>query len=216
MKYKKLALKSFACVVGTFGIVSGLFYFMSSLISGEHKINPNLGRDFAVEFLRTKPLSELEEKKRKKPIKKPKQLKPPPMKQMYSSPPKTQNTRALKMNMPDIKASLRGDGPSVGGFGAGGVGGGQMLTPIVRVQPQYPQKAARSAIEGWVLLEYTVTPSGTVENVKVLDSKPPRIFDKSAVRAVMKWRFKPQMADGKPIAVPNQKNVIEFSLDKNN
>ena len=138
------------------------------------------------------------------------------MKQMYSAPPKSPALSALKMNMPDIKASLRGDGPAVGGFGSGGLGGEQMLTPIVRIQPQYPQKAARNNIEGWVLVEFTVTARGTVEDIKVLDSKPPRIFDRAAVRAVMKWRFKPQIVDGKPVAFPNQRNAIEFRLDKNN
>ena len=215
MKYKKFYLKFFTSASGSLGIVLGLFYFMSALISGEHKLSPNLGRDFAIEFLRTKPVSELEEKKRKKPIKKPKSLKPPPMKLKYTAPPKNQKISSLKMNVPPIRASLRGEGPSVGGFGETGLGGAQMLTPVVRIQPQYPQKAARSGIEGFVLVEFTVTPLGTVENVKILDSKPPRIFDQAALKAVMKWRFKPQIVDGKPVSVFNQKNQINFSLEKN-
>jgi protein TonB len=64
-----------------------------------------------------------------------------------------------------------------------------------------------------VKVEFTVTPLGTVEDVKVLDSKPPRVFDRAAKRAILKWKFKPKVVDGKPVS-RRAVQVIEFKLSK--
>jgi protein TonB len=46
--------------------------------------------------------------------------------------------------------------------------------------------------EGWVLLEFDITEVGTVDNVKVIESEPRRVFDSSARRALLKWKYKPK------------------------
>lgn len=52
---------------------------------------------------------------------------------------------------------------------------------------------------------------GTVTDVKILDSKPRRLFDRAAKRAILKWKFKPRVVDGKP--VPRRAvQTIEFKL----
>lgn len=84
-------------------------------------------------------------------------------------------------------------------------------TSINRVKPDYPRSALNAGIEGWVKLSFTVTTDGRVENVSVIDSKPPRLFDLAAVDAVKHWSFKPKMADGKPV-IGKVEQVIEFKL----
>jgi len=70
------------------------------------------------------------------------------------------------------------------------------VIPLVRIPPQYPRKAAMAKIEGWVKVEFTITEEGTVTNPRVLEAKPPRIFDREALRAILKWKFKPKIVDG--------------------
>ena len=86
--------------------------------------------------------------------------------------------------------------------------------PIFKIEPIYPRKAARSKIEGWVKLEFTITESGTVSNPVVVDSSPRRTFDRSALQSIRKWRFKPSVVDGRPIQ-RKASQVIEFRLTSN-
>ena len=89
---------------------------------------------------------------------------------------------------------------------------GQPVLPIVKVQPQYPREALQKGLEGWVVLEFTVTESGTVRSVKVVDSSPPEIFDSAATDAARKFRFKPAYVDGKAVEIHGVQNMITFGL----
>ena len=85
--------------------------------------------------------------------------------------------------------------------------------PVFKMEPRYPRKAARRRIEGWVKVEFTITESGTVTNAVAVESKPRRTFDRSAVQAIRKWRFKPKIVDGKPVQ-RKASQVIEFRLTR--
>lgn len=86
--------------------------------------------------------------------------------------------------------------------------------PLFQAQPNYPIIAASQGIEGWVLLQYDVDTSGTLSNIKVVDSQPRRTFDKEAVAALKKWKFRPAMDNGQPTAVKGQTVKIEFNLEQ--
>ncbi len=120
----------------------------------------------------------------------------------------------LQMDMPRLSTSGVAGGPFIGGVGRGGTGvsqGDGDLIPLVKIAPRYPRKAAVAGKEGWVKVEFTVTELGTVTDVKILDSKPRRLFDRAAKRAILKWKFKPRVVDGKP--VPRRAvQTIEFKL----
>ncbi len=60
------------------------------------------------------------------------------------------------------------------------------------VAPQYPPAAYRQGIRGVVTVEFTIEPNGHTANVHVINSRPPRIFDFAAIRAVKQWRFAPR------------------------
>ena len=89
------------------------------------------------------------------------------------------------------------------------------LIPLVRIEPRYPSRAARRGIEGWVKLAFTITEDGTVEDVKIVEAEPSRIFDRAASLAVRKWRFRPRIVDGKPVA-RSAMQVLRFQLVKRN
>ena len=83
--------------------------------------------------------------------------------------------------------------------------------PVFKMEPKYPRKAAKSRIEGWVKVEFTITAKGAVTDAVVIDSRPRRTFDRSAVQSVRKWRFKPRVVDGRPVQ-RKASQVIEFKL----
>jgi protein TonB len=62
------------------------------------------------------------------------------------------------------------------------------------------------------VLRFTITATGTVIDPIVLDSKPKRIFDRAAIRALKKWKYRPRVVDGEPIS--RQEEVrLTFDLD---
>ena len=100
--------------------------------------------------------------------------------------------------------------------------GGDVLThyiddgnylPIVRVSPIYPRKALTRGIEGYVLVEFVVTETGTVRDPVVLLAEPPGFFERAAVTAVMKFKYKPKVAGGKPVAVSGVRSRIVFEME---
>lgn len=86
--------------------------------------------------------------------------------------------------------------------------------PLYQAQPNYPIGPASQGIEGWVLLQYDVDTSGTLSNIKVMDSQPRRTFDREAVIALKKWKFRPAMDNGQPVSVKGQTVKIEFNLEQ--
>lgn len=65
------------------------------------------------------------------------------------------------------------------------------LRAVSMPQPRYPPDALRSGTGGEVLVEFTVERDGSVSDVRVLRSSPPRTFDREALNAVRRWRFEP-------------------------
>jgi protein TonB len=84
----------------------------------------------------------------------------------------------------------------------------QSLTRLNKLDIQYPTHALQSNIEGWVELAYTVGPDGSVGNVKVVNSTPPRTFEASAAKAVSRLKYQPVIQGGKAIAVGTQVRIV--------
>jgi TonB family protein len=74
------------------------------------------------------------------------------------------------------------------------------LILVKSVQPQYPSKAEKTGIEGWVDLDFTVTDTGTVQDVVVEAAKKPGVFEAAATAALLQWRYQPLVRDAKAVA----------------
>jgi len=81
---------------------------------------------------------------------------------------------------------------------------------LVVTDPVYPLEALRSRTQGWVQLEFTITPSGTVRDIAVVEGEPRGVFDRSATDALAKWRFKPRYVNGQPTA---QRSMVVMRFD---
>lgn len=78
--------------------------------------------------------------------------------------------------------------------------------------PVYPISALRTRTQGWVQLEFTITPSGTVRDIEVVGAEPRGVFDRSATDALSRWRFKPRLVNGQP-ATQRSSLIMRFNLD---
>ena len=81
-----------------------------------------------------------------------------------------------------------------------------------RVEAQYPDSALRKGIQGYVDVQFTITPRGTVTHVAVVRSDPGDVFNHAAVDTVSQWRYDPRVVDGR--AVESQSKArVRFKLD---
>jgi protein TonB len=101
---------------------------------------------------------------------------------------------------------------SIGGPGGMNIAEGDYL-PIVRVAPVYPARALSRGLEGYVDMSFTVTETGTVKDPVVMFSTS-SLFERAAIRAVLKFKYKPRVVDGVPVQVPNVKTRITFKIEE--
>lgn len=83
--------------------------------------------------------------------------------------------------------------------------------PIMPLRPIYPPQARMRKLEGLVVVEFVVSPDGTVRNAEVVSSQPGEVFNKVALQAVERWRFNPGTKGGKPVAA-RVRQKVEFRL----
>ena len=118
--------------------------------------------------------------------------------QQLASAPSAGGVAGFDVSMPDIDL----------GIDAGsGIAIARQLTPLVKFPAEYPMAARAKSIEGFVLLRFTVTETGAVADPEVLQAEPPGIFNRAARGAVLRWKYQPQMVDGKPTAVVSYARV---------
>ena len=85
---------------------------------------------------------------------------------------------------------------------------------VVIVPPDYPGQAIVRSIErGYVIVEFTVTKSGTTRDIRIVEAVPPGIFDKASLAAAASWKYEPRVIDAQPVDVPGVQRKITFELE---
>jgi len=84
--------------------------------------------------------------------------------------------------------------------------------PLEEVLPDYPPLAAREGIEGWSQVGFTVTETGSVKDVVIMDADPENIFDQVSLEAAQKLQYTPRRINGEPVETPNVQHVFRFNL----
>jgi protein TonB len=214
MIFLRLPLAALAATVLTFS----MFGVMNALTN----VRTESGEAVAVakiEFVRLRQEVEVEEKKREK-IERVKPEQAPVVPTISVAKEEGVN---LELDVQAIAAGLGaefgsaggggGDGRGVpGGLGLGGGMSDRGALPLVRVEPQYPPQAAKRGLEGWVQLRFTITSAGTVADVAVVKSSNP-VFERSAMEAVRKWKYEPQMQSGTAVATAGVDVVLRFNME---
>jgi len=200
---KNPMFKTSTAVIGGAVMTFIAFAFMQYLISGEQRAPIKLGDDITVEIFQAP------EDKQTTHIKR---IPPPPTPKV---PPKAP-PRVTPSNEP-ITAISTAPPIIIDGFGNDMK---QTLTrptgdasPIVRINPKYPTSAARDGIEGWVQLSFNISPTGEVIDATVVNSEPKRIFDREALRAIKRWKYRPKVIEGVAQLQTGQTVQLDFKLD---
>jgi len=194
-------------------VTFGLFLFMFKLISSGGNNNEELAAIAGIHFGPVDIPDDVMLKNRRIPKKPPPPKNPPP-------PPKMQVAKMDKvvqnmprLDLPDLDMPMTGgEGMYIGNFaGVDRTEEGDII-PIVIIRPMYPRDAALKGLEGWVKIAFTITAIGTVKDARVVEAKPARVFNRAAIRAILKWKFKPRVING--VAVDRSATqIIDFNLD---
>ena len=211
----RLAVGLFIALLVNVGLFS-LMQQMTATKDSKRLVTENIR---LLDFVRVKKDEPLEVKKRQLPKKPPPpSKKPPPPK---TPPPQKTKPRApnAKLNVPNIAIPLNmAGGPYLGDHAvdapapkAPAIDG--EVVPLVRSEPRYPRAAARRGIEGVVTILFTITKDGRVRDPIVTSATPEGVFNQSAIRAILKWKFRPKMVDGEPVE-RQATQKIEFVLRK--
>lgn len=94
-----------------------------------------------------------------------------------------------------------------------GAGTDTDVVPLVRIPPQYPPRAASRGIEGWVVVQFTITETGSVKDPIVVDAEPEGIFDEAALRSIVRWRYNPKTEGGVTVERVGVQTLIRFVLE---
>jgi len=183
-------------------VALGLFLLMHQLISGSPDIRKDDDDRLSLDFVRVEQ-EEMENIKERKP--------PPKLSQPSQDKPRPDLPR-METPRIDMPASA-GGGPYLGQWSAGDPGAEGDVIPIVRIEPQWPREALIEGISGWVLIEFTINEDGTVSDPQVVDAEPRRMFERNALRAIFKWKFKPRIIDGQPVK-RRATQRIDFNIDE--
>jgi protein TonB len=188
-------------------VTAGLFWTMQYLIeTADRELNEG-GAGNLVDFVRLK-RDESIQRRQLKPKKPPPPDAPPPQ-------PPTPQLENLNPNAEKIAISaapVETDIEMSGGFSLG-VGEGDYL-PIVKVAPIYPQRALSRGIEGFCVVQYTVTKQGTIRDPFVIEDQcSSSLFHRASIQAALKFKYKPRVIDGQAVEVPGVQNKFTYEIE---
>lgn len=190
-----------------------LFYIMQALIAVDGDAAPSLDDRERIDFVRVDRDEEVREREREQPDEPDEPEEPPPPEQMEVQQEQAPQQHEFDMDMPDMDMASGMDGVA---FGQAeqyreGQGDGD-ATPVFVVEPEWPREAQIEGIEGYVRVQFTIREDGSVADPEILESEPRRVFDRAALRAIERWRFRPRVVDGRPVE-REATQTIEFNLD---
>ena len=91
---------------------------------------------------------------------------------------------------------------------------GEEVKVVIQKTPplEYPRRAMRMGVEGFVQLGFDINEQGRALNIVVEDAQPKRMFDKAATKLIKGIRFESPEEQGQPIVVTAVSMKIAFAL----
>ncbi|MEE8408183.1 MAG: energy transducer TonB [Myxococcota bacterium] len=202
---RRYALATCAATVISFG----LFFLMQWLVTHD-EANLDLSDQVRViDFVRLKRDSRLETRRRELPKRRPPQRQPSRPALDVSTAGAAPTAARVQIRRPSFDGSLR----LAGGPQLGPAPSDTDTIPLVRINPIYPRRAAERRVEGWVIVEFTIDAQGGVKDARVINGEPRNVFERAALRAIGKWKYRPKIQDGKPVEAVGVRVKLTFELD---
>jgi len=194
--------------------VTGALFYVLWLLINVQLARQELQHAAKIEFTRLRHDTDIRTIKRDKPqLEKPAQAPASPqVARMTFSRSGTEAVAANLLAPPGIDAHAVIGGLAMGqGLSLGG--SDRDVTPLVRVNPEYPPQAQSRGIEGWVVIQFTISAAGTVKDAKVVDAQPKGVFDDAALKAVSHWKYNPMVEEGVAVERRGVQVKLTFQLE---
>ena len=176
-----------------------LLYMMNLLIDSEEVTVTQVPAAPIVKFVRLQDTEEpLPSRTRERPPEP--QVEPEKPEVRFTQPGNSEYGTDLSPPKPDTQVTV--------GLGEGGA------MPLVAVSADYPIRALERGVEGYVVVTFDITSTGQVVNASVVERQPSGIFDRSALQAIAKFRYKPKVVDGQPVPVSGLYYRFTFEMEK--
>ncbi|KDC51270.1 energy transducer TonB [Pseudoalteromonas sp. S3431] len=196
-------IKTSTAVIGGAAMTFAAFAFMQYLISGEQRAPVKPGGDIIVEIFQAPEDSKVRHIQKIQP--------PPPMPKVPPKAPLLDTSADPVLAISDFTPVTIDDfGDDFNNTINRPTGD---ATPIVRINPKYPTTAARDGIEGWVQLSFSISPTGEVIDPVVINAEPKRTFNREAIRAIKRWKYRPKVIEGVAQLQTGQTVQLDFKLD---
>ena len=208
------SLRATGFLAGGVLLAAALFLVMHSLIAGRDRAETARHSGAIVDMVRVRPDETLRTKQRVRPKRPPPPKAPPPPPRLRLTQTQKPQRQMNPVRMPKIELpASAGSGPYLGQWNPGDAAAEGDAVPIVRIDPQWPREALEEGIEGFVRVEVLIGVDGATKDVRVIESKPGRLFVRNALRAVRRWKFKPRIVDGTPVE-RWATSTIEFKMER--
>ncbi len=134
--------------------------------------------------------------------------------QQQDEPPPPPPPAPQQTTRPDVGGGSLGlPSPDVAVGGLGGVTINERdPQPIVRIPPQFPRRAAQRGQEGYVVVEFTIAADGSVKDPVVVEASS-SVFEREAIRAILRWKYRPQIRDGRAADRAGVRVRLDFQLE---
>ncbi len=187
-------------------VTFGLLVLMFTLIAtGNKELDEEESRKIADIF---QPEREVTERQKQEKPDKPEQPDEPP-------PDMPEQQEKFEAPKGAVSMTAPGAGTNVDVGMGGGFARDTDYIPVYVPQPQYPRRAQSRGVSGYAVVEVTITKTGSVKNIKLMEEHPDNYgFGRAAMRAADKLKYNPRVVNGEPQEVPGVLYKFTFRIQE--
>ncbi|MBL4673163.1 MAG: energy transducer TonB, partial [Arenicella sp.] len=87
------------------------------------------------------------------------------------------------------------------------------LVIAIGFPPEYPRRALMRGVEGYAIVGFSVSAAGSVVAPYILESEPNKLFDRSSLKAISKFKYKARKVNGRAVSTDGQRYMFTYKLE---
>lgn len=191
-------------VAAALGLALNVALFNMLYTMTDSEFTPQMVQSTKIEFTRIRKDTETNSRRETELPTKPEQTEIPPTPQIELQLASVDTGLPTLAPVIDMSSAIKNAGVSLGTESD--------VMPVLRIPPVYPRNAKLAKVEGFVKMEVVINPDGSVNDIKVVEALPPRMFDTAAMNAMKQWKFRPKLVNGVAVSQRAQQ-IIEFKIE---